>query len=221
LEDVALFTLPNDSEEEVDAESKIEAGDHEGAQDSSVQSDEAWEFGSSGDDTDSSTKAGLPRRDVVKTTPELDLQSEEEQNIPASNVRYDDENEDGLAKMDKEEKRPQGEDKQQREASSYSQNYDQQSSTQGPTPQSAHKQQQQFPPAPSPGSASSPYRWFVAGDGIRRDVIEADIQRYLGPEALVRPGIDSNGKSGYWIAAYRTLTTVGVVLRLILLVARF
>jgi hypothetical protein len=30
--------------------------------------------------------------------------------------------------------------------------------------------------------------WFVPGDGIAREVITADIQRYLGPDALVRPG---------------------------------
>jgi hypothetical protein len=32
-------------------------------------------------------------------------------------------------------------------------------------------------------------QWFVAGDGIAREVITADIQRYLGPDALVRPGV--------------------------------
>jgi hypothetical protein len=31
-------------------------------------------------------------------------------------------------------------------------------------------------------------QWFVLGDGIAREVITADIQRYLGPDALVRPG---------------------------------
>ena len=31
-------------------------------------------------------------------------------------------------------------------------------------------------------------QWFVPGDGIAREVITADIQRYLGPDALVRPG---------------------------------
>lgn len=31
-------------------------------------------------------------------------------------------------------------------------------------------------------------QWFVVGDGIAREVITADIQRYLGPDALVRPG---------------------------------
>lgn len=31
-------------------------------------------------------------------------------------------------------------------------------------------------------------QWFVPGEGIIREVITADIQRYLGPDALVRPG---------------------------------
>jgi hypothetical protein len=51
----------------------------------------------------------------------------------------------------------------------------------------------------------------VLGDGIAREVITADIQRYLGPDALVRPGHgtgDLEGRPGYWITAYRTLTSV-------------
>jgi hypothetical protein len=31
-------------------------------------------------------------------------------------------------------------------------------------------------------------QWFVPGEGIAREVITADIQRYLGPDALVKPG---------------------------------
>lgn len=53
-------------------------------------------------------------------------------------------------------------------------------------------------------------QWFVLGDGIAREVITADIQRYLGPDALVRPGHgtgDLEGRPGYWITAYRTLTS--------------
>ncbi|KAF2681736.1 hypothetical protein K458DRAFT_308990 [Lentithecium fluviatile CBS 122367] len=54
-------------------------------------------------------------------------------------------------------------------------------------------------------------QWFVPGDGIAREVITADIQRYLGPDALVRPGAGTGdfeqGRSGYWITAYRTLTS--------------
>jgi hypothetical protein len=53
-------------------------------------------------------------------------------------------------------------------------------------------------------------QWFVLGDGIAREVITADIQRYLGPDALVRPGVgvgEYQGQPGYWITAYRTLTS--------------
>ncbi|KAJ9659106.1 hypothetical protein H2201_007508 [Coniosporium apollinis] len=48
--------------------------------------------------------------------------------------------------------------------------------------------------------------WFQPGEGIAREVITADIQRYLGPDALVRPG-NEGGVDGYWITAYRTLTS--------------
>ncbi|KAF2788672.1 hypothetical protein K505DRAFT_254993 [Melanomma pulvis-pyrius CBS 109.77] len=53
-------------------------------------------------------------------------------------------------------------------------------------------------------------QWFVQGEGIAREVITADIQRYLGPDALVRPGPGTGeyeGRNGYWITAYRTLTS--------------
>lgn len=43
---------------------------------------------------------------------------------------------------------------------------------------------------PSTMSRSTPTRqWFQPGEGIAREVITADIQRYLGPDALVKPGI--------------------------------
>ena len=32
-------------------------------------------------------------------------------------------------------------------------------------------------------------KWFQPGEGIAREVITADIQRYLGPDALVKPGV--------------------------------
>jgi hypothetical protein len=32
--------------------------------------------------------------------------------------------------------------------------------------------------------------WFVPKDGINRSVISADIQKYLGNDATVRPGKD-------------------------------
>lgn len=49
-------------------------------------------------------------------------------------------------------------------------------------------------------------------DGIDREVITADICRYLGNDALVRPGTYENPQSGqiiqgYYINAYRNLTT--------------
>ena len=49
-------------------------------------------------------------------------------------------------------------------------------------------------------------RWFVPGAGIAREVITADITRYLGPDASVRPG-EHEGQPGYWISAYRNLTS--------------
>ncbi|KAF1816346.1 hypothetical protein P152DRAFT_120181 [Eremomyces bilateralis CBS 781.70] len=75
------------------------------------------------------------------------------------------------------------------------------------------------------------YKWFISGEGISREVIQADICRYLGNDALVKPGYGtgenevslrtvasvtsrkqiadsiSKGVYGYWIAAYRALTT--------------
>ncbi|KAH7112860.1 hypothetical protein B0J11DRAFT_446611 [Dendryphion nanum] len=42
-------------------------------------------------------------------------------------------------------------------------------------------------------------RWWIPSEGIARVVISADIQRYLGPDAV--------GIPGYWITAPRTLTT--------------
>lgn len=59
-------------------------------------------------------------------------------------------------------------------------------------------------------SAMPTRQWFQPGEGIAREVITADIQRYLGPDALVRPGEGTGeyeGVQGYWITAYRTLTS--------------
>jgi hypothetical protein len=53
-------------------------------------------------------------------------------------------------------------------------------------------------------------QWFLPGEGIAREVITSDIQQYLGPDALVRPGYgtgEHEGQPGYWITAYRTFTT--------------
>ncbi|KAH8701755.1 hypothetical protein BGW36DRAFT_289651 [Talaromyces proteolyticus] len=48
--------------------------------------------------------------------------------------------------------------------------------------------------------------YFIPGDGISREVIQADICRYLGNDALVKPGTHQ-GHQGYLIRAYRNLTT--------------
>ncbi|KAF2768309.1 hypothetical protein EJ03DRAFT_120997 [Teratosphaeria nubilosa] len=53
-------------------------------------------------------------------------------------------------------------------------------------------------------------QWFIPGDGIDRHVISADIQRYLGNDATVRPGVgtgEHQGVQGFWIKAYRNLTS--------------
>ncbi|KAI1764934.1 hypothetical protein GGR53DRAFT_520008 [Hypoxylon sp. FL1150] len=71
-------------------------------------------------------------------------------------------------------------------------------------------------PAQSSSSALPPQNrqneYFVPRDGIDREVITADICRYLGNDALVRPGTYENPQSGqiiqgYYINAYRNLTT--------------
>ncbi|RKF72325.1 putative transcription factor [Golovinomyces cichoracearum] len=54
--------------------------------------------------------------------------------------------------------------------------------------------------------------YFVPKDGIDREVITADICRYLGNDALVRPGNYENPSTntvqpGYYITAYRNLTS--------------
>ncbi|KAF2858932.1 hypothetical protein K470DRAFT_113927 [Piedraia hortae CBS 480.64] len=49
------------------------------------------------------------------------------------------------------------------------------------------------------------HQWFVPGEGIDRIVISGDIQRYLGDDATVRPGI---GTGEY--EAYRNLTSAMV-----------
>ncbi|KAJ5191657.1 uncharacterized protein N7498_010642 [Penicillium cinerascens] len=48
--------------------------------------------------------------------------------------------------------------------------------------------------------------YFIPGDGISREVIQADICRYLGNDALVRPG-NHGGRQGFFIRAYRNLTS--------------
>ncbi|THY76049.1 hypothetical protein D6C94_03556 [Aureobasidium pullulans] len=68
-----------------------------------------------------------------------------------------------------------------------------------------------IPPSTADISGSLLRNWFVPKDGINRQVISANIQRYLGNDATVRPGqdrVDGSEVQGYWIKAYRSLTTV-------------
>lgn len=55
---------------------------------------------------------------------------------------------------------------------------------------SQYATQQASDPRYNTGSqqAGPNWRWWIPADGISREVIQADIQRYLGPEAVVRPG---------------------------------
>ncbi len=53
-------------------------------------------------------------------------------------------------------------------------------------------------------------QWFLPAQGISREVITAEIQFFLGDDAFVRPGVgiaDHDGQQGYWISAYRFLTS--------------
>lgn len=67
-------------------------------------------------------------------------------------------------------------------------------------------------PPPTGAPATRQNEYFVPRDGIDREVISADICRYLGNDALVRPGNYENPQTGqvvqgYYITAYRNLTT--------------
>ncbi|KAG9234108.1 hypothetical protein BJ875DRAFT_377206 [Amylocarpus encephaloides] len=70
-------------------------------------------------------------------------------------------------------------------------------------------------PAPSAAVAADRARtneYFVPKDGIDREVITADICRYLGNDALVRPGSYEDPQTrvltqGYYLTAYRNLTS--------------
>lgn len=65
----------------------------------------------------------------------------------------------------------------------------------------------------TPSNASNRQNeYFIPRDGIDREVITADICRYLGNDALVRPGTYEDKKSGrviqgYFVTAYRNLTS--------------
>ncbi|KAJ9155364.1 hypothetical protein NKR23_g1554 [Pleurostoma richardsiae] len=63
---------------------------------------------------------------------------------------------------------------------------------------------------PAPAAQNRQNEYFVPRDGIDREVITADICRYLGNDALVRPGTyEDKGRviQGYYITAYRNLTS--------------
>ncbi|KAL2198793.1 hypothetical protein P885DRAFT_76396 [Corynascus similis CBS 632.67] len=65
--------------------------------------------------------------------------------------------------------------------------------------------------APAASGAARQNEYFVPRDGIDREVITSDICRYLGNDALVRPGTyespDGRVTQGYYITAYRNLTS--------------
>lgn len=66
-----------------------------------------------------------------------------------------------------------------------------------------------IPPPATPQSTRN-NEYFLPRDGIDREVITADICRYLGNDALVRPGhLERDGRAvqGYYITAYRNLTS--------------
>ncbi|KAB5547000.1 hypothetical protein GE09DRAFT_197081 [Coniochaeta sp. 2T2.1] len=76
-----------------------------------------------------------------------------------------------------------------------------------------HQRPNAPPQAPAAGVPRQ-NEYFLSRDGIDREVITADICRYLGNDALVRPGTyeypDGRVAQGYFITAYRNLTTAMV-----------
>ncbi|KAK5656505.1 hypothetical protein OQA88_4482 [Cercophora sp. LCS_1] len=75
----------------------------------------------------------------------------------------------------------------------------------------ANRQPARPPPASQVPSSARQNEYFVPRDGIDREVITSDICRYLGNDALVRPGTyeaaDGRVTQGYFITAYRNLTS--------------
>ncbi|KAF5665566.1 hypothetical protein FCIRC_10493 [Fusarium circinatum] len=67
------------------------------------------------------------------------------------------------------------------------------------------------PEGSNTGGTGRQNEYFIPRDGIDREVIAADICRYLGNDALVRPGHYENPRNGqsvlgYYIMAYRNMT---------------
>jgi hypothetical protein len=59
----------------------------------------------------------------------------------------------------------------------------------GYAPQSDPNQPPEYDSRQYPPPTEGPnYRWFVPSEGIRRDVIQADLQRYLGNDAVMKVG---------------------------------
>lgn len=61
----------------------------------------------------------------------------------------------------------------------------------------------QDPARPAGGNTGPNWRWWIPSEGISREVIQADIQRYLGNEAVVRPG-NGQGINEVWENAARS-----------------
>ncbi|KAI9676081.1 MAG: hypothetical protein M1817_000824 [Caeruleum heppii] len=58
-----------------------------------------------------------------------------------------------------------------------------------------------------PSSSTRKNQYWLPAENIAREVITADIARYLGNDALVKPSPNPEGRSGYLITAYRPLTS--------------
>ncbi|CAL8577201.1 hypothetical protein XPA_003045 [Xanthoria parietina] len=59
---------------------------------------------------------------------------------------------------------------------------------------------------PASTSRASLNEFFVDGDGIHREVMQRELCKFLGPDALSRPG-NYNGQKGYIVTAVRPFTT--------------
>lgn len=53
---------------------------------------------------------------------------------------------------------------------------------------------------------TSEHPYWIDGEGIDHQVIQLDIQRYLGNDAVIKKGM-KDGRDGYWYNGYRALTS--------------
>jgi hypothetical protein len=60
-------------------------------------------------------------------------------------------------------------------------------------------------------NSSRDQEYFLPGEDINREVVQADICRYLGNDATVRPYQHPDGRQGYIIRSYRAPTSVSSV----------